>query len=113
MKTQHQYFQLRILGKVRDLRLIRGRYENGNMALQIIEKEDGYEEVWCVLTVNPSLRDVPGKVWIKTWSENEDTYEALVKAGYIIPSEVTCPCGFVEAVACSITEKLSAFITNA
>lgn len=106
------YFAAKLFGQPKILRGIKRRYENGNMAIEIIDASEGYEERWAVLTVNPGLRDEPGKIWVKTWSENEELFGLMVREGMIVPSSISCQCGFAQAIACEITSKFNQYLSK-
>jgi hypothetical protein len=82
--------------------LVRKRqYDNGRLALQLIDAEDGSP----IATATVNLPDVPlgkNQVLIKNWSENEGVLEALVAAGVVTPTGQTVRSGFVEVPVCEL-----------
>ena len=107
-----EYFKLKLDGSSVKLRVIAGRYENGNKAYQLVSFSRGEEEDFADITVNPGVLDELGAVWVKTWGENSEIFEALVKGGYLDPIGVECPCGYARAAACRITKKLAKYIQS-
>ena len=91
-----------------DCEVIPARYNNGIIALKLVEWEDGYPVPIATATVN--LEDYEDEIlywssitgnnytFIKDYSENEGMLDALVKAGivsepidYYHTDYVTCP----------------------
>jgi len=77
-----------------------GRYENGRIALQLMDVH-GHE---CIAKATVNLPDHPLKwdeVFIKDWSKNEGMLKALEQAGIIDPNgmEVT---GHTRAFRCRL-----------
>ena len=76
-------------------------YDNGRVALQLVDAEDG--SPIAKATVN--LPDVPlgkNQVAIKDWSENEGMLDALVAAGVVKPTGQTVRSGYVEVPVCEL-----------
>lgn len=77
------------------------QYDNGRVALQLVDVEDG--SPIAKATVN--LPDVPlgkNQVAIKDWSENEGMLDALVAASVITPTGQMVRSGYVEVPVCEL-----------
>ena len=57
------------------------RYQNGQLALELVETETG--EAWCTATVALPAGLPDDLIAIKSWSENEGMPEILERAGLI------------------------------
>lgn len=78
-----------------DCRFRTGRYNNGNVALQV----EGPEGLVCTCSVNPGVPLPGNELAVKDWSENEGMVEGLKRQGVIFGDPVkTLPteCGFVK-----------------
>ena len=73
---------------------VKGKYENGNLALQIISNEEG---PITTVTINPGQKIPSSYIAIKNYSENEGMVEFLQSLG-IIGTNIICiiPSGYVE-----------------
>ena len=110
-----KYFSLKIGSTVWRLRGFKARYGDGSTAIELINLEPdlGYEEIYARLTVALDSLPPKGAIWVKTWSENKDLYEALVKEGYLESTDFKINVSWdAEAVACLITEKFEPFISD-
>lgn len=65
-----------------------------------LEVHDNNGPRYIATTNIAGYRCEPGNVLIKSWSENEGVYEALLAAGVIGPVIRRVPTGFVEAYEC-------------
>lgn len=64
--------------------IVKGKYENGNLALVMIsEDEYGYQEDVAVITSNLGKLLPDNQAYVKTYSENTGIMEALVKSGIV------------------------------
>jgi len=83
-----------------------GRYGSGELAIQIMNPEDGQPEakatVSLVLYGAPDTGEVA--VWLKGWSENEGIPEALARAGIVTLTGRTWTTGYTEALHGELTE---------
>lgn len=81
-----------------ELELQKAKYGNGRLAIQLIHTESG--EPWATLTVNvPNAELDDGEFFVKTWSENWNTANALMEqTDLFIDTFRSVPTGFVEAV---------------
>lgn len=70
-----------------------GRYYNDNTSIQLYDTEDGMPVATASVNVKEKL--LPEEVIIKDYSENEGIYNALLKAGVILPSHNTYQTGNV------------------
>ena len=61
--------------------VVKCHYKDGSIALELTHPEDGPIATATVFLEDLQLKD--GYVWIKTWSENEGIYEALLEADVI------------------------------
>jgi len=104
-----KYFTVKVYGKTRKFRFMKLKYRNNSDALELIEFNGKFEEPWAVLSVNTGTNPPKDHYWIKTWSENEETVEALLKAGYLEKAAETIECGYAEAVAGKLTDKAKPF----
>ena len=111
-----KYFVLKIGLATWELRGFKAKYQDGSTALELIclDPELRYEEVYARVTVALEVRHPlpPNCIWVKTWSENADMYEALIKGGYLEFASLTAKCGYSEAHACWITPKFLEFISE-
>lgn len=84
------------------------RYNNGNLAIAMVEAETG--EPYATATVNTGVILPADTVAIKDYSENAGVLNFLVKQGVveppytIIPKSVLC-CGWVDIPVCKLTES--------
>jgi hypothetical protein len=87
-----------------DCELVFGAYGNGNIAIQLMDIEDG--QPVAVATVNPDDMIVPMPwVCIKTWAENEGIVETLIKNGVVNePIEDKIQMGYVTAYIMELTD---------
>lgn len=83
-------------GKIRTLFVTFGFYNNDTLAIELVDKDQG---PFAILTVNLETLPPPGTVWIKTWSENSEIYQELVKEGHLVPTETKMECGGFGAMA--------------
>lgn len=86
----------------------KGSYMDGTPALKVTDR-DGIP--WCTLTVyveggDMFIRPEEGEFLIKSWSENESTYDLLVKEGILIPTGREIQTGFVTAKVCKLSQPL-------
>lgn len=80
-----------------------GVYANGRLAIRLTIEETG--EPMATATVNvPDCTLDEDEVLIKDWSENEGMVDALVKAGIVVDTGVTWPCGFTHANVCRVVD---------
>lgn len=89
------------------MRLEKHTYANGRTLLALMDADDG-EQVACA-TVNLPDQDLqPGEVFIKTWSENEQSDKSdgmlpfLLVNGIVQDTGREVPTGFVKARACRL-----------
>lgn len=88
-----------------------GYYENGNNAIQLIDKHDGFK----IATASVNGDRVVGidTVGIKNWSENEGMADALIHAGVIEPEVIGIePTGFVSILYYKLTERALEEVKN-
>lgn len=81
------------------------RYADGNPALVL---RGAAPECQAVLSVNlPEHQHLllPYQFFVKTWSEGELPYELLVERGVLVPTPRRIPCGFAEAVVCTLARE--------
>ena len=79
----------------------RTKYYDGNIALQLIDAEDGAPV--AMATVNlPDAPLEPNHVYIKNWSENEGVLAALVEAGIVRDTGIYMATGIVLANVCEL-----------
>lgn len=106
-----KYFTLKIYGKNMQMRFSLLKYHDRTEALELIEfnQKDKYEEEWARLSVNTGVNPPLNTYWIKTWSENEETVNALIKEGYLEKTGPEIECGYAVAVACKLTAKAKPF----
>lgn len=91
-----------------------GQYQGGKIALRLVDADpEGWGEQVATATVNlydppppAEMWDPKKHVWIKSWSENEGMYEALVAAGVIqeVMIRETWPAGYCRAFLGILTE---------
>lgn len=99
MKTDKQATM--VLFKDWKCRVIKKSYNNGRVALQLVDSITG--ESVAIATVNlPDVYVQRGTVLIKNWSENEGVLKALQEAGVIGESMGEVPTGFVVAHVCKL-----------
>jgi len=92
-----------------------GKYSNGRIALSYNELSDdpelaaaGYMEPACTATINlPHIELADDEIIVKTYSENEGLYEAMLAFGHISPMIREEGSGFITAPVCKLllTEK--------
>lgn len=92
-----------------------GRYASGELAIQIMNAEDGQPEAKATVSLVPYGAPEPGEfgVWLKGWSENEGIPEALAKAGIVILTGRTWETGYTEAHHAELTEAARAALAQA
>jgi hypothetical protein len=80
-----------------ELELQKARYSNNRLAIQLIHIVSG--QLWATLTVNlPEDELDDGEFFVKAWSENTDTAQALLEqTGVFVDTFKSVPTGFVEA----------------
>ena len=80
-----------------ELELQKAKYSNGRLAIQLIHIVSA--ELWATLTVNlPEDELDDGEFFVKAWSENKDTAQALLEqTGVFVDTFRSVPTGFVEA----------------
>jgi hypothetical protein len=79
--------------------IIKRQYDNGRVALQLVDEEGP------VATATVNLPDAPlgkNEVCVKDWSENEGMLRSLVAAGVVKPTGKTIRSGFVEVPVCEL-----------
>jgi hypothetical protein len=85
-----------------DCLVVKRWYQNNHRrALVLVDKENGSP----IATASVNLPDImvpPEHVLIKSYSENEGMYEALLKADIIEPSIQTIPTGYVDVYLCKL-----------
>jgi len=77
------------------------RYGTGNLAIRLLDAEDGMPV--AVATTNANGLDLD-EVAIKDYSENEGMYETLVENGIIHPKHREISTGYVTVPVCKLTE---------
>lgn len=84
-----------------DCELIKGRYDNGRIGLEVIDAKDG--EPLFTATVNlPDIELASDEVVIKNYSENEGLLEVLVAYNYVIPTGQVVETGYVSVPICQL-----------
>ena len=76
---------------------------NGAPAIFIVDPADGQRV--CTVTTNIDTPPAPGRVFVKTWSENEGVYEALVAAHVLGPVTRTLSNGQALVYECPLLIK--------
>ena len=66
--------------KGKDLIPFYGRYDNGSIAIQLMDSDEPYA---IITSAHPLVHVTDDEVFIKTWSGHEDIIEPLRKAGII------------------------------
>jgi hypothetical protein len=70
-----------------------GRYQNGNLAVQL-KLDDG--SPYATLSVNTELALADNEFVAKTYSENEGLVEQFIDGGHFVPVSISAPVsGFV------------------
>lgn len=78
----------------RDVHMLRGRYDNGRIAITI--SSDGVP--FRILSVNlPESPLEDGEIFVKTWSENAAIREPILALGIFEDTGKRVPTGFTEA----------------
>jgi hypothetical protein len=86
-----------------DCELSFGQYGNGNIAITLLDIEDG--QPVSVATVNPNIKMSAPWVCIKPWAENEGIVETLVKNGVVNePIEDRIQMGYATAYIMELTD---------
>ena len=78
-----------------------GRYNNGNLALEVWSRAEG---PLCVCTVNPGFPLPPTHIAVKNYSENEGMEQALRDLDIIGEQTGIIPSGFVKIPVFLLTE---------
>lgn len=107
-----KYFTLKIYGEERQVRFQMQHYHDKTEAIELIEFNGEYEEPWSRVSVNTGVTPPSGTFWAKTWSENKETFLALLKGDYLEVVGPEMPCGFAMAVACKLTAKGRQYLTR-
>lgn len=85
-----------------------GRYGNGRLAITFEDYNTG--EPFGTATINmPDAHLNDGEFFIKTWSENEQLAEALIKQGWIKSTGRDVVSGYVTVTAFKAHGKLALF----
>ena len=85
----------------------RTSYVDGSTAI-VLTSPDG-EPLMTATVCLAAYGDTPepGHVFLKTWSENEGIYEALLAAGVIGEFTRVIPAGYAQALECPLTESVA------
>lgn len=80
-----------------ELEMLKGSYTNGRLAIMLMNV--GSKEPFAVLTVNiPELHQQSHEFFVKTWAENEELTQALLKqTDLFVNTGRSIPTGFVQA----------------
>lgn len=100
MRERFFVYMTRYSGMPRSAYIVKRSYQyGGGMLLTVHDKDTGM--ALCTATTNvPGYNPEPGNVLIKTWSENEGVYEALLNANVIGPVIRKVPAGHALAYEC-------------
>jgi len=78
-----------------------GKYESTHNTAMVLV--DAWERPYATVTVNIDECPLPESMLVcKTWSENEDLFNELVKQEILIPTSMVIPCGYSTAVVCRL-----------
>lgn len=91
-----------------DCEVIKGKYENGNTALQLIDIESG--ESVAVATVNLGEKLPYNMTYIKNYSENEGMLKMLTDIGLIEEINDYTTSGYVSVPLVTLNTEILNFI---
>ena len=89
-------------GEYPNCEFVAGKYGNGNLALQVVSRDEG-PIVTC--SVNPGQVVTHDAIAIKDYSENEGMADTLREMGIIGRELYRIPSGWVTIPVCELTEK--------
>ena len=89
-------------GEYPNCEFVTARYTNGNLALQIVSRDEG---PICTCTVNPGGVVAHDAIAVKDYSENEGMVETLTDMGIIGEELYRIPSGWVEIPVHKLTDK--------
>lgn len=94
-----ELYKYKCLGTTYSVWLEKHKYANGRTAVVLMDEEG---QVACA-TVNLAEQDIqPGEVFIKTWGENEEMLDFLLKYHIVSDTGREVPTGYVKAKACKL-----------
>jgi len=98
-------FQLPFCGKTYNLEVKKEEYNNGGLAVVLIDTDD-QEEFTVASSFIEDANLKKGEFCLKNWSENEDIANELIKQGIVIPTGRTVPSGWINAPVCTLKDGI-------
>lgn len=83
-----KYLKLEKYGRVIQITLQIRSYQNGNLAIQLLDWDAGYPELWNTLTVNLSRRCEKDCAFIDTNNNGDNILPWLIRHGLGVPTGV-------------------------
>jgi hypothetical protein len=85
-----------------DCRVVKRKYENGRLALMLIDAKDGSPVATATVNI-PDVKLGKNEVLIKDYSENQGMLQVLEEAGIVRATGERIRSGFVEIPICDYT----------
>ena len=89
-----KYLKLEKYGRVIQITLQIRSYQNGNLAIQLLDWDAGYPELWNTLTVNLSRRCEKDCAFIDTNNNGDNILPWLIPHGLGVPTGVLARSGY-------------------